>query len=280
MITHQSSRQEVFLYQIRQFLQFYAKAVTKYQLHSPYGFELVNAVLEDDRYYYAFRDVETVRAKMLESDVVLQVSDFGAGGEQHGASRQKLRDIVRRAASTPAQGRGLFRLVNLLRPATMLEIGTSVGVGAMYLASAARNARFISLEGCPQLSAVARANLEILALPQPEIVSGPFEKTLLPTLQSLQSIDFVYIDGNHRPGPTLQYFEACLPYAHNKTVFVFDDAYWSPGMTKAWRAVQQHPGVRFTLDFFNLSLAFVNPDFREIQHIRAVPACWKPWKFF
>lgn len=162
----------------------------------------------------------------------------------------------------------------------MLELGTSLGIGTMYLASGARSAKMVSLEGCPDFANVAYANLDILKLRNVEITVGEFGTTLPSALAQLQMLDFVFFDGNHRLRPTMEYFETCLPFAHEKTVFVFDDAYWSQGMTQAWEQIKQHPRVTLTVDFFDLSLAFVNPDFREKQHFKVVPAAWKPWKVF
>jgi predicted O-methyltransferase YrrM len=264
------------LYQINQFLQFYAKAVTRYQIHSPFVFDLVQAVLEDDRYYYAYRDVEAIRAAMLHSDALLQVTDYGAGGQYGRHSTRPLRQIAANAASRPRQGRMLFRLIQHFRPDKILELGASVGVSTMYIAAAARQARLIALEGCPQTAAVCRTNLDALGLTNADIQTGAFDTTLTPALQQLDQVDWVFFDGDHRPEPTLRYFETCLGHAHGQTVFVFDDVYWSPGMTRAWEVVQNHPGVRLTVDFFDLSLAFIRPEFRGKQHICVIPAQWKP----
>ena len=262
-------------YRFRQFLNFYLSAVTKYQLHSPFVFELANAVLDDERWYYAFRDVERIRKEMLTSDVKLEITDYGTGGAKRHAT---VRLVARRAGSSLRQGRMLFRLANWAAPKTMLEFGTSLGVSAMYLASGMRSARLVSLEGCADCAAVARANLGILDLKNAEVVEGEFDKSLPKALERLQSLDFIFFDGNHRPEPTLRYFQTCLPFTHDKTIFVFDDAYWSPGMTQAWEQIKQNPRVTLTVDFFDLSLAFINPEFRDKQHFKVVPAAWKPWK--
>lgn len=297
-------------------------------------FELANAVLEDKRWYYAFRDVEELRRRMLTSDVRVSLVDFGAAPPEGGSTasplasgaafdekeianlsqsgekeenivslqipdadpdRKKnvslppsggagggatLRHITRRAASSPRQGHMLFRLAAWLAPKTMLEFGASVGIGTMYLASAMRGARFVSLEGNPDCAQVARINLDVLGLNHVEIITGEFENTLPQALEKLQSLDFVFVDGNHRPEPTLRYFENCLPFASERAVFVFDDAWWSPGMTRAWEHICRHPQVTLTVDLYEISLAFINPAFKEKQHFRIVPAQWKPWKIF
>ncbi len=274
------------LFQLRQFFRFYFAAVTKYQLHSPFVFDMVMAVLEDSRWFYAFDDVETLRQAALESDVLMNVTDYGTGAVvQKNAtsphtSAVPLRDIARRSASSIGQGQALFRLADWAKPSTVLELGTSLGFGILYLALAAQQAKIISLEGCSECAAAARNHFEMLKVDHVEVLDGPFEKTLMPALQKLQSLDFVFIDGNHRSGPTLAYFEQCLPFAHPKTVFVFDDAHNTPDMVEAWQRIRQHPRVTLTVDFFDLSLAFINPDFREKQHWQVIRSKFKPWRFW
>lgn len=266
-------------FQVREFLSFYRTAVTKYQLHSTFVYELACAALEDERWYYAFRDVEAVRQKMLSSDAALKVVDFGTGGTK--ASKRSISSIARRSGSSKRQGQMLFRLVNHLNPQTLLELGTSLGISTLYLASAARESQMISIEGSPETAQVARLNLELLGLsPKVEVREGAFETQLGPALQDLKVLDWVFMDGNHQLEATLQYFEQCLAAAHEKTVFVLDDTHWSAGMAEAWAKIQNHPRVTLTLDFFELSLVFIDPDFREKQHFKIVPARWKPWMFF
>lgn len=266
-------------FQVREFLNFYRTAVTKYQLHSTFVYELACAALEDDRWYYAFRDVETLRQKMLSSDAALNVVDFGTGSTK--ASKRSVSSIARRSASSKRQGQLLFRLANHLNPQTLLELGTSLGISTLYLASAVRESRIISIEGSPETAQVARLNLELLGLdPNVEVREGAFETQLGPALQDLKVLDWVFMDGNHQREATLLYFEKCLAVAHKKTVFVLDDTHWSAGMAEAWVQIQNHPRVTLTLDFFELSLVFIDPDFREKQHFKIVPARWKPWMFF
>ncbi len=264
-------------------MRFYLGAVTKYQVHSPLVFELVESVLEDERWYYAFSDVEAVRRKMLQSPVLLEMEDYGApeAGEQPHVYRIPLRRLAPRISSSPRQGRWLFRLAQLRQPQRMLELGAGVGVGAMYLRSGAPEATFISLEGSEACAHVARANLGILGLNRrANVLSGPFQKTLPEALEKLGQPDLVFFDGHHQLAPTLDYFEQCLKTAHEKTLFVFDDIYWSAAMTAAWNRIKQHPRVTLTVDCFDLAFVFITPDIKEKQHFRIVPARFKPWKMW
>lgn len=262
-------------FRVRQWIRFYSTAVTRYQIHSPFVFRLTEAVLEDKRFFQAFGEIERIRREMLGSSLEIDVTDFGTGRNR----RRKLAEITRNAASSSSQGRMLFRLADWLAPRTILELGTSVGIGTMYLRAGNLLASMISLEGCPQTVSVARSNLDLLGVNRrTELVTGPFEDTLIPALEKLVSPDMVYIDGNHRKKPTVQYFETCLPYANDSTVFIFDDIHWSPEMEEAWSFIKDHPRVTLTVDLFDVSLAFINPDFREKQHFSIVPARRKFWR--
>lgn len=271
------------LHHLGPFLRFYAAAQTRYQVHSPFAFDWVNAVLEDERWFYAFDDIEAVRREMLESPVILDVEDYGAATpDGKPALRQiPLRHLARTVASSPGQGRTLFRLADWLHPKRVLELGGSVGVGTMYLAAAARNARIIALEGSEACAHIARTNLGILNLEQHvEVVSGPFRDTLEAALGQLGEVDLVFFDGHHDGPATIDYFEKCLPFAHGRTVFVFDDLYWSADMTAAWEKIKAHPKVTLSVDCYDLGFVFFNPDLGAKQHLRLLLARFKPWKKF
>ena len=262
------------------FFRFYWQAVTKYQIHAPFAYALVEALLEDKRWYYAFGEIEALRKKMLQSDVRLVRTDYGTGAGHTDGKTVTLRSLVKGSASSPRQGRRLFRLAHYFQVQNILELGTSTGIGTMYLASAARKTRFISLEGCPNTAAVAQTNLELLHLDRVAVRVGPFESTLPVALQDLMPLGMVYLDGNHRLAPTLSYFEASLVYSQDQTVFIFDDIYWSAEMMAAWQQLKAHPRVRMTIDFFDFGLVFIDPAIKVQQHLKVVPLWWKPWIVF
>lgn len=276
------------LFQAAELARFYFTAKTKYQIHSPFAFEWVQEVVEDGRWYYAFEAIEWARDQMLKSELLLEVLDYGAG--RNGVANDEaprlvstsVATVARRSGSGPQQGQRLFKLANWLDARQVLEFGASLGIGTMYLSAALEgtNGQMVALEGCPDCANIARKNLEILEYHKTEIITGAFEQTLDGALKKLGRLDLIWLDGNHRYQPTLDYFEACLPFSHHNTVFVFDDVHWSPGMARAWKAVQSHPKVTLTLDCWDFACAFINPDFKEKQHFNIVPSRWKPWKKF
>jgi predicted O-methyltransferase YrrM len=256
------------------YARYHHAAVTRYQAHSPFVFAFLENVLDDRRHYYAFDSIENLRSLMLRSGGYADVEDFGTGR----SGRVWLRDLARRSASTQAKGQRLFRLVQWLQPQTIVELGTSTGIGTAYLAAANTRAAVWSVEGAAALTAIAKAHMELLELPNVHLISGRFE-TVLPDLPAKTGpIDLLYIDGNHRQEPTLRYLETCLPNLNPEGLMVFDDIHWSDDMENAWNTICADERVRLSIDCFDIGLVSFSKQFREKQHYTLIPLRHKPWK--
>ena len=258
------------MHQLLAYLKFRLRAGTAHGLHSPFVYGLYTTVVCHDGEFGAYRRVEARRQALLASEQTLTVRDFGAGSQVAGAggSRRAVRAIARHAAKPPRLAQLLFRLVNHFRPATTLELGTSLGLTTAYLALADSRQRVLSFEGCPATAAVARETFAELGLANVKLVEGNLDETLPATLAGLSApLDFVFFDGNHRYEPTLRYFELCLAKAHAESVFVVDDIHWSAEMERAWTAIQAHPAVVVTVDLFHVGLVFFRPQ-QPRQHFQ------------
>jgi len=242
---------------ITSYLRYLLRARNAHGLHSPFVYGLYNEVIRDSRHYYAYDRVESLRARMLVSEQVINVTDFGTGAGQPAA--RKLSFIARRYATPQRFARLLFRLANRFRPTHILEMGTSLGITTAYLAAADSASLVVTLEGCPETAAVAAANFRLLRLPNVRPLTGEFSGTLPQALAMLPTVDFAYFDGNHRREATLAYFEACLSKATDASVFVFDDIHWSRGMEAAWETICRHPRVRTSVDLYEAGIAFLHP---------------------
>ncbi len=260
------------------FLKFYLRAKTRYNVHSPFVFDFTESVLEDDRWYYAFSEVEGLRRFLRSDKTKITVKDFGAGSQVTPSKERSLGSLARYSANSPMGCQYLFRIVAKYKPTTMLELGTSLGISTAYQAAASLNAHFMTIEGCPNVAKYARKNLDILKLKNVELIQGQFDERLPMALKALGRLDYVFVDGNHRKEPTLKYFEQCLNHAHEGSLFIFDDIHWSSGMEEAWTAIQQHPKVTLTVDLFFFGVVFFRKENQAKEHFQLVPWIWKPWR--
>ncbi len=237
-------------------------------IHSPLVFDFVTRVLPDQP-SPSFGPVEEQRSLLSRDNSLLQVEDFGAGSRVLPHQSRTVKSIAGSSLKPARYARLLHRMVRHYQPATVLELGTSLGITSAYLARALPpGGRLVTCEGAPAIAARARQVFEALQLSRVRIVEGNFDVTLAPLLQELGNLDFAFIDGNHREEPTVHYFETLLPYCGPQTILVLDDIHWSAGMEAAWRRVCAHPAVTLTLDLFFIGIVFLNPDVKVPQHFR------------
>lgn len=263
---------------VRRWWRYFRQANTKYQVHSPFVFEFIEDVLEDERNYYAFGIIRTLRERLRESDRMIEVHDLGAGSTVQNGKVRSLRSIIDSAVSSEWQGKVLFRTIVKYKPQTMLELGTSVGITTLYQAKAMSKSKMVTLEGCPELSKVARKNFALMQATNVEVITGNFDQTLPQAVRVLKKLDYVFFDGNHRKEPTLRYFNWCLTYSHPYSIFVFDDIHWSDEMEAAWDEIKRHPKVTMTIDLFYFGLVFFRPEFRTTEHHTIIETQRKPWE--
>lgn len=260
------------------FLQFVFNARTKYQVHSPFVFEFVNEVLEDERQYYAFQDLEVLRKKIKSSTQSITLEDYGAGSKKGKVQTRSIRDIANNALANPQKCRLLFRIVRWHHPQNILELGSSLGISTLYQHFGQLNARIITLEGDSTIANLAKSHFEMMNSASIELRKGRFEDQLPGALNALGRLDYCLIDGNHRKEPTLAYFYAMLPFTHNDSLLVFDDIHWSAEMESAWETIRQHPAVTLSIDLFHYGLVFFRKEQINKEHFCLLPSSWKPWQ--
>ena len=180
----------------------------------------------------------------------LNCTDLGAGSYLQNTRSKSISEIVHAAAKPEKYAQLLFRFVNYFQPATILELGTSLGISAAYMAAANSKSKLITIEGCKDIAAVAKENFIKLELHNIEQVVGNFDDCLPEVLNKIDQLDFAFFDGNHRKLPTINYFEQCLEKAVEGSVFIFDDIYWSDEMKVAWQEIKKNEKVTVTIDLF------------------------------
>lgn len=242
------------------FLRHRIKANSKFGLHSPFVYRIYSDILNDKTRFDELKPIERLRSRLLRDQGYIKMSDLGAGaGDIPWCHRiVPVKRVVRRSCVQPAYGRFLFRMARSFKPSVMVELGTSLGMSAAYLATGNPNGEVTTIEGCQETAAAARRNFEHLALTNIRQLTGSFDDVLPGLLQKLGKVDLVFIDGNHRKNPSLQYFYQCLQHIHDDSVIILDDIHWSGEMEKAWKEIQDHPLVTVTIDLFRMGLVFFN----------------------
>jgi len=234
-------------------------------IHSPFVFDFVVSVLNDRGSYPEFARVEELRRRLLQDQTLLTIEDMGAGSAYAARRTLSVAAIARHAAKPPRLGQLLFRIAQHYKPATVVELGTSLGLSAAYLASGAAEGRVITLEGAPAVAEAAARNLRSMGPLDITVVTGPFDETLLPLLERLPPVDLAFVDGNHRCEPTLRYFDVLLRHSARSAALIFDDIHWSEDMEAAWATIKNDPRVYLTIDLFFIGIVFLREEFKVKQ---------------
>lgn len=242
------------------YIKYRFQSDNEHGIHSPFIFELYNSVICDTTPFYIYDDIESIRAKLLLTDIEINIEDHGAGSRINTSSKRRIKDIAKHTLKSAKYGQLLFRLINHFKPHNILELGTSLGISTLYLATPNKDAQITTVEGCPNTAKVAQVNFDKMGMENIKLVNATFDAYLPQYLAQINSLDVVFFDGNHQKTATLDYFDQCVAKIHDKSIFIFDDIHWSVEMSEAWEVIKKHPRVRSTIDLFFVGIVFFNND--------------------
>lgn len=148
--------------------------------------------------------------------------------------------LCRRRSVKQRRARFLLEAVRTLKPTTVLELGTGLGISTAYLCAGLHiNGRgmLTTVEGCPNLAELARRNLYILGLRRFTVLQGVFAEVLDRNEWLLRSLDLIFIDGHHVGSALESYFTKLVNLCKPVAVFILDDIEWSEDMRLAWSRI-------------------------------------------
>ena len=201
--------------------------------------DFISKSLAKGKIFTDFSEIEVLRKNLLVDPRNLPFTEMGAGSQVLSSNTRQVSRLAESSLQEEEIAQMLYRLVNEFKPAIIIEIGTSLGITSVYLAKAVSKTKVYTLEGNATVQDIAKEQFAKAALKNMTAITGNFDQTLQPLLDSVPQVDLVYFDGNHRYEPTVRYFEACLTKSTEQSVFVFDDIHWSAEMERAWEYVKQ-----------------------------------------
>jgi predicted O-methyltransferase YrrM len=251
------------LHQAKAYITYWFCAVDDHALHSPFLFDFYHKALKG-KPTADHQAIEKERALLLADNRIVSVHDFGSGSTVLRSKKRCVRDIARTSLTPSRYAQFYDRLANYLGARRIAELGTSLGITALYLAN--NNARHIrTFEGSPALAAESRTLFTKHAKTNIELIEGDIDQTLPEFIAQCDSLDMVLMDANHTFEATQRYFELLVHRLSVHGVIVIDDIHLTPAMEKAWAAIRRHPMVTLTLDLFRCGVVFINQDFKP-QH--------------
>ena len=118
-------------------------------IHSPFLF----AYLQEVVYYktsesFLLTGIRELKRKLLRSEEIVGVKDLGAGSHGLKQAKRTIADIAKNSSITHSTiGKLLHHTISYFKSNMIIELGTCLGFGALYLASGNKTATLITIEG-------------------------------------------------------------------------------------------------------------------------------------
>ncbi len=241
-------------YSFLAYLKFLIKSTNQHAVHSPFVFDLVTKCFYNKTKYKDYSKLIAYKNNLLKNKNTINITDLGSGSRITKRSTRRIAHMAKHSGTTLKRSKLLYRLTHYFQFNNILELGTSLGIATQAMHLGNPNAKITTLEGCPNISEFSKNQFRQLNLKNIDLVNENFSEAIN-TLNN-NSYDLIFFDGNHQKGATLHYFETLLETAHNESIFIFDDIYWSKEMTEAWEIIKQHPKVTVVIDTFYWGFVF------------------------
>jgi predicted O-methyltransferase YrrM len=251
----------------KKYLKYYISASNGkgHGVHSPFVFDFIKFVLNDTKEYPCCDAIELLRKKLLKDESVIDVEDFGAGSGIIKTNKRVVKKIAASSLKPKKYARLLYRMAKYYAPNKIVELGTSFGITTSYLASANEKTTVHTFEGATNIAEIAEDQFKTLGLKNVHLHKGDFAETLPEFFTNETAIDFIFIDGNHRKKPTIDYFNQFVEHV-NPVILIFDDIHWSSEMEDAWKYIKDHKSINLSIDLFFIGIVCIKKELLVKQH--------------
>ena len=224
-----------------------ARSTAGHGVHSPFVFDFLTQVVRGKGDVLIMGEVESLRREMLSDRRTIRVTDLGSGSTVNKGEERRVSRIASVAALPQRQAALLSRIAASLRgvtprgdkgpgpgdPGIILELGSSLGISTLALALAAPERRVVTIEGCPELAAMARRNLLRHGATNAEVLNMEFSDALDRLTGEGTEISLAFIDGNHL-GEALKQYVQVIRSMGEEMIIVADDIHLNRDMYSAW----------------------------------------------
>jgi predicted O-methyltransferase YrrM len=174
------------------------------------------------------------------------------GQREHGDQQRRFS----RAASLGIKGRVLYTIAKVMQSEQVVELGTFVGMSAMFLLealeTAGADAHLTTVELNSDFHARASALIHSRFNGRATCINGRTQDVVPDLARTLTGVDLLFHDAGHSGEAYVRDFVAAEPFMAPGSVVLFDDIRWfdpavvtsDPKCYDGWMEVTRHPRVR------------------------------------
>lgn len=247
------------------YLRFYFQASTKYQVHSPFVFDFVENILEDDRQYYFFKTIEQYR-RLLNADKQKLATPIGA----------QINTLAKEKGVSKRTGQLLFRIINHYKPSKALLVGVFPGIAALYQSTPSYKMVVDGIEPKKQVAKKLKYYFEEIGVPNIEMQYGALDPSISNYTEKNTLLSYIYI----KDLPTRHSLENILKRCSPDSCLVIEKPYQNSTRLNNWNWLKDNAKTTLTIDIYDLGLVFFRKEQKEKAHYKLIKSLYKPWSVF
>ncbi len=235
--------------------------------HSPFVYDFIRNILINKKTCPAHKQITQLCKQLKKDHRIVDIEGFCERATIPISQKVKMADLYRSMVKPAKYDQLFFRMARHYKSQYVLEIGGSLGITTSYLALANANTTIITYEESDAIAKIAAQNFASLSIKNTLQILGNANNTLKDTLNKINQLDFVFVNGNNCKETILFYWNMLYNKAHNETLFIFDKIHGSAEMEEVWKKIQQLDAVSCTIDLFSIGIASIRKEIKEPVHL-------------
>lgn len=234
-----------------EYIKYRWKGKRRHGVHSPFIFDLTDNCLQLNVSNDSKSTINQLISQIKTSNKEIAVEDFGAGSKKM-SDKRRIRDILKTSSSKGKYGDLLYKLTQHYQPDKILEFGTSLGIGTIYMKLGNPLTDITTVEACTNTYHEATTHFRSVG-----IEVNAFNTTFDDYLHNIpkdETFDLIFIDGHHDGKATINYLERLKSHYHNDTLIILDDIRWSDDMYEMWQKLVWSEDFHVTIDLFRMGI--------------------------
>ncbi|MDR2691447.1 MAG: class I SAM-dependent methyltransferase [Dysgonamonadaceae bacterium] len=209
-------------------------------VHSPFIYNLITKVIEENIPYYVFDEIEHFRKGLA----------------------------LRKETQHKNYGALLFRVIHFFKCRTILQIRAYTGVLTLYLSLASRkNSACYALEEHSDWLDAVKVFAGQHRLENLHWMEGDYADNLRKLKAIIPTFDLIFINRLGNAKQTAETVELTRSFIGEKSILIIDGIYKNKAMRTLWEKVKHFPETSVTIDLFALGIIFFDKKLHK-QHYK------------
>lgn len=241
-----------------EYIKYWWNAKKRHGTHSPFVYDFVDNCLAIKMNTDFKKEMHNLSTLLKSDKTIITIEDFGAGSKKL-SNQRTISEVFKTSSSKGKYGELLYRISSHYKPKRILEFGTSLGIGTLFMSNGNSDSSIITVEACPATRNCALKNFSKFKSTSIESIQNTFDSFL--KCYAGDPFDLVFIDGHHDGEALIEYIIRLTPFTHNDTIFVLDDIRWSNSMYNSWKKIVESENFHVTMDLFRMGI--IIPRFQQ-----------------